>query len=542
MSLGILNPTVCTNLIQGYDTTVTSGATLTLTSASNQQQYFTGTQTHTVVLPITSTLVLGMSYSIVNNSTQAVSVQSSGGNVILSVLSLTSNVFTCILTTGTTAASWNIIAVGATSITGTTNQITVTPSTGNVTVGLPSAVTIGSLTLSGLTASQAVVTDGADQLASLNDVATATASTIALRDANANILASNIIEGYTTTVTAAGTTTLTVASSEQQYFTGTNIQTVLLPVTSTLVLGQSYTITNNSTGLVTILSSGSNVVSILNPGVTNTLTCILTSGTTAASWSGGNIGTYAVGSSLYGICFDGTNIWISNAGSNTVTKLLASTGALVGTYTAVTIPYGICFDGTNIWISNSGSVNVTKLLASTGALVGTYTVGTNPYQICFDGTNIWATNYTSANVTKITEPNLSPAQVKPSTIGIPFLSTFDNVSRDLYANTQINNLIPAYSTTATAAGTSALSAMSPYQQYFTGTTTHTVTLPDVTTLTLGHSFKIVNRSTGTVTVNSSGGNLLVSLTTMTWGRVVCILESGTTSASWSYEPGSTPVI
>ena len=84
--------------------------------------------------------------------------------------------------------------------------------------------------------------------------------------------------------------------------------------------------------------------------------------------------------------------------------------------------------------------------------------------------------------------------------------------------------------------------MSPYQQYFTGTTTHTVTLPDVTTLVFGHSFKIVNRSTGAVAVNSSGGNLLVSLTTMTWGRVVCILVTGTTSASWSYEPGASPVV
>ena len=78
----------------------------------------------------------------------------------------------------------------------------------------------------------------------------ATASNLVSRDANANISANAIIEGYTTTATAAGTTTLTVASAQQQYFTGSTTQTVVMPVTSTLVLGQSFTIINNSSGVL----------------------------------------------------------------------------------------------------------------------------------------------------------------------------------------------------------------------------------------------------------------------------------------------------
>jgi hypothetical protein len=42
--------------------------------------------------------------------------------------------------------------------------------------------------------------------------------------------------------------------------------------------------------------------------------------------------TYAVGSSPTGVAFDGVNIWVANQGDNSVTKLLASTGATVGTY------------------------------------------------------------------------------------------------------------------------------------------------------------------------------------------------------------------
>jgi hypothetical protein len=90
--------------------------------------------------------------------------------------------------------------------------------------------------------------------------------------------------GYTTTATAAGTTTLTVASTHQQFFTGTTTQTVVLPVTSTLVLGLSYSIENNSTGNLTINSSGSNLIGTVLAGTTVLCTCILTSGTTAASW------------------------------------------------------------------------------------------------------------------------------------------------------------------------------------------------------------------------------------------------------------------
>jgi len=95
----------------------------------------------------------------------------------------------------------------------------------------------------------------------------------------------NIKLGYTTTATAAGTTTLTSASNNQQYFTGSTTQTVVLPVTSTLALGLSYLIVNNSTGVLTVQSSGANTITLVPAGSTVTCTCILVTGTTAASWS-----------------------------------------------------------------------------------------------------------------------------------------------------------------------------------------------------------------------------------------------------------------
>jgi hypothetical protein len=103
----------------GYSTTATAAGTTTLTATSNFQQYFTGTSTQTVVLPVVSTLVLGASYYINNNSTGIVTVQSSGANTILALPGNTTAIFTVISTTGTTAASWDADYTGATSITGT---------------------------------------------------------------------------------------------------------------------------------------------------------------------------------------------------------------------------------------------------------------------------------------------------------------------------------------------------------------------------------------------------------------------------------------
>ena len=94
----------------------------------------------------------------------------------------------------------------------------------------------------------------------------------------------NPILGYTTTATAAGTTTLTAASNNQQLFTGTTTQTVVMPVSSTMTLGSRYLIENNSTGIVTVQSSGLNNIIAIPSNTSIKITAILTSGTSAASW------------------------------------------------------------------------------------------------------------------------------------------------------------------------------------------------------------------------------------------------------------------
>jgi hypothetical protein len=118
-----------------------------------------------------------------------------------------------------------------------------------------------------------------------------------------------------------------------------------------------------------------------------------------------------------------------------------------------------------------------------------------------------------------------------STEEVTRLSVDNSLSTSIHP---INRLI-TYSTTATAGGSTTFNSGSSYHQYFTGTLNQTVVLPVVSTLVLGFQFKIINKSTGTITVNSSGGNTLIIVSSLTTVTITCILLTGTGTASWNIE-------
>lgn len=164
----------------------------------------------------------------------------------------------------------------------------------------------------------------------------------------------------TTATTVGGTTTLVASSSYLQYFTGTPDQNVILPVTSTLSLGWSYHICNNGLGSLYIKSSGSNSIATVIPGTTIHVTCILTSGTTAASWDYGvtdfesRTGTGAVvlntGPSITAGVYNGT-VGATTANTGAFTTLTASStttlsaDAVFGAFYTPTTVYSIGYRG-----------------------------------------------------------------------------------------------------------------------------------------------------------------------------------------------------
>lgn len=285
------------------------------------------------------------------------------------------------------------------------------------------------------------------------------------------------LANYTTTVTSGGTTTLMRASATNQFFTGTG-GTIVLPVVSTLKeTGFKFELVNATSGNLTVQSSGANNIVVMPPGTRGTLTCILVTGTTAASWY-----------------FN-------------LTPFLNSVGT---------------FD--NIFMNSGGNIG--------------YQDTPGPF---FDlGRSDPATEPTSPFL-RFTKGDSSIAILTSDLTVGAFL-------RVLGLTTQRTFFLPnhpgvlatgGYQTTATAAGTTTLTVDNLYNQFFTGSTTETVVLPVVTTLDLGFAFQIVNNSSGALTVNSSGGNLVATVPAGGIIIVTCILLTGTTAASWSVE---TPVL
>ena len=98
----------------GFATQATAAGTKTLVLADLSKQEFTGTTAaQVVVMPVVTTLGIGMKWVISNKSTQTIAVNSSGGNLIFTVPAATDWLFTCALITGTTAASWSNSYAGA---------------------------------------------------------------------------------------------------------------------------------------------------------------------------------------------------------------------------------------------------------------------------------------------------------------------------------------------------------------------------------------------------------------------------------------------
>ena len=221
------------------------------------------------------------------------------------------------------------------------------------------------------------------------------ANSIVLRDANQNITANTFTPGWTSTTTASGTTTLTVASTYYQRFIGSTTQTVVLPSATTVALGQGFVIDNDSSGSLTLQDGAAGALGSVVPGMAAFVFCENNS-TTAGSWSGymfvpgggpsgqvtwGTAGLSMGGQTITNSTWNGvaiTNTYLANStatlGNATIT--LGGTTTSVGnlTLTNATVSSG------NVTITG-GSINVQSTnLVSTTSSTATYGTASLPLQ------------------------------------------------------------------------------------------------------------------------------------------------------------------
>jgi hypothetical protein len=162
---------------------------------------------------------------------------------------------------------------------------------------------------------------------------TVAANTLVLRDWNLNAFANNFVSRLSTVPTTGETATLFVESPQIQEFTGTMTETIVLPVAAALTPGHSYTIINNSTGIITVQSSGGNLVQTMAPSSSADIICVLNSGTTAASWdsiytttNAGTVTSVGITDASTSPIFGVTNSPVTTSGTLTLTLQTQTTG------------------------------------------------------------------------------------------------------------------------------------------------------------------------------------------------------------------------
>lgn len=274
--------------------------------------------------------------------------------------------------------------------------------------------------------------------------------------------------------------------------------------------------------------------------------------------------TYATAINASGTLSCGTVTNAGLAGSIAASKLVGTDIATVGTITAgtwtgtsiasanggtSTANSGtLTFSGTaSVTGANTGDVAMAAVGASpsaNGASISGQTLTLQPADGTHPGVVTTAAQTFAGAKTFSSAPNfssLTASQVldldgsgNVTTIG--FSSTASAsllVQRDANISVLARKFISSLTSTATAAATTTLAASSNGTQIFTGSTTQTVVLPVVTTLNVGTLFKIRNRSSGIVTVQSSGTNTVKAMAAgSSLDLILTANGADTTAAPW----------
>lgn len=240
-------------------------------------------------------------------------------------------------------------------ITGTASQITVTNGSGTITLSIPSSPAFTTPAITGLATGSGVAS-------------AATVSTLSARDAQGTLAAVNWLGDFTTTATAAGTTTMDNTYTFIQNWTGSTTQTIKLP--GTMALGEQYQINNLSSGALTIQSSAANAVLTMAAGTSATLTAIVANGTNAAAWNAAyNAVTVASGKVAT------INNTITLAGTDAQTYTFPSTSATIARTDAANTFTGIQSFNTAIVVGSGGTGVSTMTTAYAPVCAGTTATG-----------------------------------------------------------------------------------------------------------------------------------------------------------------------
>jgi hypothetical protein len=364
----------------------TSGANLSIVNdtSTNSTRYLTFTDVNTGVITqeyvssskltynpssgtVSATTFVGALTGNASTATSATTSTNLAGGSANSIPYQSSSGTTTFLAVGTNG-QYLVVSGGVPTW---TSVSTVSSFSGGTTGLTPSTATTGAVTLAGTLA----VANGGTGVTSSSG-----ASSVVLRDTNANATANIFFSGFTNTAAAGTTTTLLASSTPNWVVTGSGGQTFKLPDATTLSAGIIYTFNNNQTsGAITVNNnSGTLVVSVPSGGFV-TLT-LLTNSTAAGTWD------YHYG---------------TPANASWSTNTLNWPGSITNT-TWNGVAIGATYGGTGQTTYTTGDI----LYASATNTLSKLSAGTNGYVLTLaSGVPTWASTASSTTITDDTSTN-----------------------------------------------------------------------------------------------------------------------------------------
>jgi hypothetical protein len=183
-----------------------------------------------------------------------------------------------------------------------------------------------------------------------------------------------------------------------------------------------------------------------------------------------------------------------------------------------------------VYITDINNTLSTQTLIPLGAydIGGSLTPYSTGYFTTLDTTNISIDGLTTNQLI------VSNGQSAVTSLGYSTTATASFiVQRDASVNILTNNIICNITSTTSTGGTNVLTAASSKTQILTGPTFEIYTLPDATTLNLGHSFEFINNSGGIITINNASSSLITTVESGARLIITCTSIS-TTNGSFTY--------
>jgi hypothetical protein len=248
---------------------------------------------------------------------------------------------------------------------------------------------------------------------------------------------------------------------------------------------------------------------------------------------------------------------VQQQGTANTTVSFTLTGSVVGFQSFAVVgngntTYYSATDASGNWEVGVGTYSTTGPTLTRTTILSSSNSNT---AVTFSGTvNVFVT-YPSGKSVNLSESGnvsalgtVSSGTWQGSTVGVAYGGTGVTSSsgansvvlRDGSQNVAFNNFIAGFTAVTAAAGTTVLTVASTRTQVLVGSTTHTIQMPNATTLQIGHSFIFVNNSSGVLTITNNAG-ATIDIIPSGGSTQIGATSVATSAGSWgiySFLPGS----